>query len=124
MRAGQQLRDHRVATPITIQVVRGAGTITVSDAVYPAQSGTFVSLGADVVHGAAAETDLVLLVHRAAVAEERGATMIGGLMTDRANDRHSRTLLRQAVALGLLAPERAHGLGVIDAGELAETRAP
>ncbi len=69
MRAGQQLRDHRVATPITIQVVRGAGTITASDAVYAAQSGTFVSLGADVIHGAAAETDLVLLVHRAAVAE-------------------------------------------------------
>ena len=69
MRAGQQLRDHRVATPITIQVVRGEGTITAATAAYPAQPGAFVSLGADVVHGAAAETDLVLLVHRAAVAE-------------------------------------------------------
>ncbi len=69
MRAGQQLRDHRVATPITIQVVRGEGTITAADAVYPAQAGTFVSLDGDVVHGATAETDLVLLVHRAAVAE-------------------------------------------------------
>lgn len=71
MRAGQQLRDHRVATPITIQVVRGEGAITVGETSYPAQPGTFVSLGADVVHGAAAETDLVLLVHRAAVAEAR-----------------------------------------------------
>jgi len=69
MRAGQQLHDHRVATPITIQVVCGEGEITVADAVYPAQVGTFVSLGADVVHGATAETDLVLLVHRAGVAE-------------------------------------------------------
>ena len=69
MRAGQQLRDHRVATPITIQVVRGEGTITAADAVYPAQAGTFVSLGANVVHGATAVMDLVLLVHRATVAE-------------------------------------------------------
>ncbi|MGI8857062.1 MAG: DUF2249 domain-containing protein [Thermomicrobiales bacterium] len=66
MRAGQRLRDHRVATPITIQVVRGEGTITAADAGYTAQAGTFVSLDADVVHGATAETDLVLLVHRAA----------------------------------------------------------
>jgi len=69
MRAEQQLRDHRVATPITIQVVRGSGTITAGDAVYPAQAGVLVSLGADVVHGATAESDLVLLVHRAAEAE-------------------------------------------------------
>jgi uncharacterized protein (DUF2249 family)/quercetin dioxygenase-like cupin family protein len=69
MRAGQHLRDHRVATPITIQVVRGEGTITAADGVYPAQSGTFVSLDTDVVHGATAKTDLVLLVHRAAVVE-------------------------------------------------------
>lgn len=69
MRAGQRLRDHRVATPITIQVVRGEGTIAAGDAAYPAQPGIFVSLGADIVHGATAETDLVLLVHRAAAAE-------------------------------------------------------
>ncbi len=69
MRAGQQLRDHRVATPITIQVIRGEGAITMADAAYPAQAGTFVSLDADVVHGATAETDLVLLVHRAAATE-------------------------------------------------------
>jgi len=69
MRAGQQLRDHRVATPITIQVVRGEGTITAAGLVFPAQPGTFVSLDADVVHGATAETELVLLVHRAAATE-------------------------------------------------------
>ncbi len=69
MRAGQHLRDHRVATPITIQVVCGEGEITAADAVYPAQAGAFVSLGADVVHGATAGTDLVLLVHRAGAAE-------------------------------------------------------
>jgi uncharacterized protein (DUF2249 family)/quercetin dioxygenase-like cupin family protein len=69
MRAGQHLRDHRVATPITLQVVRGEGTLTVADAAYPAHAGAFISLAADVVHGAAAETDLVLFVHRAAAVE-------------------------------------------------------
>lgn len=69
MRAGQCVRDHRVATPITIQIVRGEGTITAGDAAYPAHPGTFVSLDADVVHGATAKTDLVLLVHRAAAAD-------------------------------------------------------
>jgi uncharacterized protein (DUF2249 family)/quercetin dioxygenase-like cupin family protein len=69
MRAGQQLRDHRVATPITIQVVRGEGRLTAADAAYPVHAGAFISLAADVVHGATAETDLVLLVHRAAAAE-------------------------------------------------------
>lgn len=69
MRAGQRLRDHRVATPITIQVIRGEGSITADEAAYPARSGAFVSLAANVVHGATAETDLVLLVHRAVVAE-------------------------------------------------------
>jgi uncharacterized protein (DUF2249 family)/quercetin dioxygenase-like cupin family protein len=69
MRAGQHLRDHRVATPITIQVVRGEGTLTAADAAYPVHAGAFISLAADVVHGATAETDLVLLVHRAAAAE-------------------------------------------------------
>jgi uncharacterized protein (DUF2249 family)/quercetin dioxygenase-like cupin family protein len=69
MRAGQHLRDHRVATPITIQVVRGEGTLTAADAAYPVHAGAFISLAADVIHGATAETDLVLLVHRAAAAE-------------------------------------------------------
>lgn len=69
MRAGQRLRDHRVATPITIQVIRGEGKISAGDAAYPARPGAFVSLSAQTVHGAIAETDLVLLLHRAAVAE-------------------------------------------------------
>jgi uncharacterized protein (DUF2249 family)/quercetin dioxygenase-like cupin family protein len=69
MRAGQRLRDHRVATPITIQVIRGEGTVTVGDAAYPAQPGAFFSLPANAPHSATAGTDLVLLVHRAAVVE-------------------------------------------------------
>jgi len=55
--------------------------------------------------------------YRASVAGEKGATIIGGLMTDRANDRHSRTLLRRAVAAGLLDPGRARALGVVAAHE-------
>ena len=42
MRAGQHLRDHRVATPITIQVVRGEGTLTAAGAAYPAHAGVFM----------------------------------------------------------------------------------
>jgi uncharacterized protein (DUF2249 family)/quercetin dioxygenase-like cupin family protein len=69
MRAGQTLRAHRVDTPITIHVLRGEGTLTAEETTYPAQPGTLLPLAANVVHGASAETDLVLLVYRAAVAE-------------------------------------------------------
>lgn len=69
LRAGQHLRDHRVATPITIQVLRGEGTLTAEHASYPARAGMLLPLAAHVVHGATAETDLVLLVTRAAEAE-------------------------------------------------------
>jgi uncharacterized protein (DUF2249 family)/quercetin dioxygenase-like cupin family protein len=69
MRAGQHLREHRVATPITIHVLRGEGTLTAEDASYPARAGMLLPLAANVAHGATAETDLVLLVTRAAVAE-------------------------------------------------------
>jgi uncharacterized protein (DUF2249 family)/quercetin dioxygenase-like cupin family protein len=69
MRAGQHLRDHHIATPITIQVVRGEGTLTAENASYSARAGMLLPLAANVVHGATAETDLVLLVTRATVAE-------------------------------------------------------
>jgi hypothetical protein len=41
-------------------------------------------------------------------------------MSDRATDRHARTILRQATALGRFDPDRAVALGVIVADELAE----
>ncbi len=46
--------------------------------------------------------------------------MIGGVMSDRATDRHARVLLRQATALGRFDPRRALALGVVDAAELVE----
>jgi citrate lyase subunit beta/citryl-CoA lyase len=52
------------------------------------------------------------------VAAEKGTTVIGGVMTDRANDRHTRALLRKAVAWGALDAKRAVELGVIAADEL------
>lgn len=55
--------------------------------------------------------------YRASVAGEKGATIIGGLMTDRANDRHSRTLLRRAVAAGRLDFDKALSLGIVRASE-------
>jgi citrate lyase beta subunit len=52
------------------------------------------------------------------VEEGRGATMLSGVMSDRATDRHARVLLRRAVATGRLAPEVAVELGVVGADEL------
>ncbi len=53
-----------------------------------------------------------------------GVTMIDGVMSDRATDRHARVLLRQAVAMGRFDPQRALELGVIDARDLPETGRP
>ena len=61
-----------------------------------------------------------LEAYEAAVAADQGATMIGGVMSDRATDRHARVVLRQATALGRFEPGRALKLGVIDADERAE----
>ena len=55
-----------------------------------------------------------------AVAAEVGATIISGVMSDRATDRHARAKLRKAVALGRLDPQKAASLGVITASEAAE----
>jgi citrate lyase beta subunit len=53
----------------------------------------------------------------------RGATIIDGVMSDRATDRHARTRLRRAAANGWLDPEHARALGVIAATEVADARA-
>jgi len=55
--------------------------------------------------------------------EGKGATMIEGIMSDRATDRHARTVLRQAVAMGRFDVHRALALGVIEVEELAEAEA-
>ncbi len=54
--------------------------------------------------------------------EGKGATMIGGVMSDRATDRHARVVLRQATALGRFDPSRALALGVIEADELGDAQ--
>jgi citrate lyase beta subunit len=64
-----------------------------------------------------------LEAYRAAVAAEQGATMISGVMSDRATDRHARVVLRQATALGRFEPARALSLGVIDPAELVDAEA-
>jgi len=65
-----------------------------------------------------------LEAYRAAVEEEaKGATMIAGVMSDRATDRHARVLLRRAVALGRFEPARAQALGVIADAERSEADA-
>jgi citrate lyase beta subunit len=57
-----------------------------------------------------------------AVHMDLGATMIGGVMSDRATDRHARATLRQAAALGRFDPDRALTLGVITQADLIEAR--
>ena len=52
----------------------------------------------------------------------KGATMIDGVMSDRATDRHARVVLRQATALGRFDARRALALGIIDASELDDIR--
>jgi citrate lyase beta subunit len=59
-----------------------------------------------------------LEAYTAAVAADQGATMIEGVMSDRATDRQARVLLRQATALGRFDPQRALALGIVDAAEL------
>jgi citrate lyase beta subunit len=55
-----------------------------------------------------------------ALTADQGATMIGGVMSDRATDRHARVVLRQATALGRFDPARAETLGVIEPDEREE----
>jgi citrate lyase beta subunit len=50
----------------------------------------------------------------------KGATMIDGVMSDRATDRHARVVLRRAVAMGRFDGQRAMTLGVISEDELAD----
>ena len=77
-------------------------------------------MGADVLEPEAAKVS----AYRRVVEEEgRGATMIAGIMSDRATDRHARAVLRQAVALGRFSPDRALELGVIHSNELADALA-
>ena len=64
-----------------------------------------------------------LEAYGAAVAADQGATMIAGVMSDRATDRHARVVLRQATALGRFEPARALALGVIRADELSAAEA-
>jgi citrate lyase beta subunit len=61
-----------------------------------------------------------LEAYGAAVASDRGATMIAGVMSDRATDRHARAVLRQATAMGRFDPVRSVALGVISEAESAE----
>lgn len=64
-----------------------------------------------------------LEAYRTAVEEEgRGVMLIGGVMSDRATDRHSRVVLRQATAQGRFDADRALALGVIGADEVEEAR--
>lgn len=53
----------------------------------------------------------------------KGTTIIDGVMSDRATDRHARALLRQAVAMGRFDAVRARSLGVIDDHELQQAMA-
>jgi malyl-CoA/(S)-citramalyl-CoA lyase len=61
-----------------------------------------------------------ILSYAQAVADEQGATIIEGVMSDRATDRHARNKLRKAIALGLLDAKKGAELGLISEKELKE----
>jgi citrate lyase beta subunit len=61
-----------------------------------------------------------LEAYQTALDAEQGATMIDGVMSDRATDRHARVVLRRATATGRFDARRAHALGLIDDDELQE----
>jgi citrate lyase beta subunit len=69
------------------------------------------------------EAQKLLAYERSEREEGRGATIIDGVMSDRATDRHARVLLRRAAANGWLDPDRALALGVIANHELDDARA-
>lgn len=58
--------------------------------------------------------------YKKAVAQEFGATIIKGVMSDRATDRHARWKVRKAIACGHLAAARGLELGVITEDEAAQ----
>ncbi len=55
-----------------------------------------------------------------AVQAELGATIIEGVMSDRATDRHARARLRKATALGTIDAKRAAALGIVTEAEAKE----
>ena len=69
------------------------------------------------------EAQKLLAYARSEREDGRAATIIDGVMSDRATDRHARVLLRRATANGWLEPDRALALGVIAADELDDARA-
>jgi citrate lyase beta subunit len=69
------------------------------------------------------EAQKLLAYERSERDEGRGATIIDGVMSDRATDRHARARLRRAAASGWLDPARALALGVIASTEIADARA-
>ena len=66
-----------------------------------------------------AEVDKIL-AYDSAVAAEQGATIIQGVMSDRATDRHARRKLRKAVATGILDPKKGLELGVVSPEEVGQ----
>jgi citrate lyase beta subunit len=61
-----------------------------------------------------------LEAYQAALDADLGATMIDGVMSDRATDRHALVVLRRATATGRFPASRAHALGLISDDELRE----
>ena len=57
-----------------------------------------------------------------AVENELGATIIKGVMSDRATDRHARNKLRRALAVGRLDLARGRQAGLLTAEEEAQLR--
>jgi len=87
---------------------------------HPAQ--LFVVMLAYQVHwsSVAMKTEIEKIkTYQKAVHEKIGATIIDGVMSDRATDRHARVRLRESVAVGVTSAEEGIGLGVVTPSEVA-----
>jgi citrate lyase subunit beta / citryl-CoA lyase len=91
---------------------------------HPAQLFAVLLAYEETFRSAVVEEEVAKLeAYRSSVEQEaRGAMIIGGVMSDRATDRHARALLRKAVALGRFDAQRALALGIIDQAEAEELK--
>jgi quercetin dioxygenase-like cupin family protein len=63
MKTGQSLSGHAAGTPATIQVLQGAGTITLGETDYEGRSGSIYYMPAGQYHALKSTDDLVFLLN-------------------------------------------------------------
>jgi len=60
--AGQELSEHTAARPAILHVLRGKGRVTLGDASFAVETGSWAHMDAHLPHSVVAETELVMLL--------------------------------------------------------------